>query len=318
MIDARAAAAASDATATATATGRARLLDRAALRAWPLPLLDGDGDKESRGRVLIVAGSREMPGAALLAARAALRVGAGKVAVATAAATAPGLALAVPELRVCGVPETAAGGLDPAGIDLIAALARQCGALLIGPGMQDEQAACRLARALMERLPDVPVILDATAMAAALHEPAARRPVLLTPHAGEMAHLCGDAKHEVLTDALERATDAARRWNATLVLKGATTVIAGAGEDAPPWRHSGGNVGLATAGSGDVLVGLIAGFVARGATLAQGAAWGVVLHALAGERLAARLGGVGYFASELLDELPPLLAALDADACAPG
>jgi hydroxyethylthiazole kinase-like uncharacterized protein yjeF len=224
----------------------------------------------------------------------------------------------VPELRVCGVPETAAGGLDPAGVDLIAALARQCGALLIGPGMQDEQAACRLARALMERLPDVPVILDATAMAAALHQPAARRPVLLTPHAGEMAHLCGDAKHEVLTDALERATEAARRWNATLVLKGATTVIAGAGEDAPPWRHSGGNVGLATAGSGDVLAGLIAGFVARGATLAQGAAWGVVLHALAGERLAARLGGVGYFASELLDELPPLLAALDADACAPG
>lgn len=293
----------------------ARLLDRAALRAWPLPLLEGDGDKESRGRVLIVAGCREMPGAALLAARAALRVGAGKVAVATAASVAPGLALAVPELRVVGVAETLDDGLDPRSADRIAGLARGAGVLLIGPGMQDEAASCRLARALIERLPDVPTILDAAAMGAVLHAPEARHPVLLTPHAGEMAHLCGDAKHEVQGLALDSAADAARRWNATVVLKGATTVIVGAGADGESWSHTGGNVGLATAGSGDVLAGLIAGFVARGATLAQGAAWGVVLHALAGERLAARLGGIGYFASELLDELPSLLAAMDADAC---
>jgi ADP-dependent NAD(P)H-hydrate dehydratase len=299
----------------ATAAGPMRLLDRAALRAWPLPLLDGNGDKESRGRVLIVAGSREMPGAALLAARAALRVGAGKVAVATAGTTAPGLALAVPELRVAGLPETQDGGLDPRSADRIAEMARQADALLIGPGMQDEAAACRLARALLERLSEVPTILDAAAMGAALNAPTARRPVLLTPHAGEMAHLGGDDKDVVQADALRQAVLAARRWNATIALKGATTVIAEAGEDAPPWRHTGGNVGLATAGSGDVLAGLIVGFVARGATLAQGAAWGVVLHALAGERLAARLGGVGYLASELLDELPPLLAAMDADAC---
>ncbi len=294
-----------------------RLLDSAALRAWPLPLLEGDGDKESRGRVLIVAGSREMPGAAVLAARAALRVGAGKVAVATAGPAATGLALAVPELRVAGVPETRAGGLDPRSADRIAAMGRGAGALLIGPGMQDEQAACRLATALLERLPDVPVILDAAAMAAALHEPAARRPVLLTPHAGEMAHLSGEPKDAVQADALGQAADTARRWNATVVLKGATTLIASADGEAPPWRHSGGNVGLATAGSGDVLAGLIAGFVARGAPLDQAAAWGVVLHALAGERLAARQGGVGYLASELVDELPSLMAAVGADACTP-
>jgi ADP-dependent NAD(P)H-hydrate dehydratase len=303
---------------TTDGTGDARLLDRAALRAWPLPLLDQEGDKESRGRVLIVAGSREMPGAALLAARAALRVGAGKVTGATAAATAPGLALAVPELRVAGVPETRDGGLDPRSADRIAALARQAAVVLIGPGMQDERAACRLAIALLERLPEVPTILDAAAMRAALHAPAARRRVLLTPHAGEMAHLGGAAKDDVQADALRHAIEAARRWNATVVLKGATTVIADEERAAAPWRHAGGNVGLATAGSGDVLAGLIAGFVARGATLTQGAAWGVVLHALAGERLSARLGGVGYLASELPDELPPLLAALDEDACGAG
>ena len=154
-------------------------------------------------------------------------------------------------------------------------------------------------------------------MAAALHEPAARRPVLLTPHAGEMAHLSGEPKDAVQADALGQAADTARRWNATVVLKGATTLIASADGEAPPWRHSGGNVGLATAGSGDVLAGLIAGFVARGAPLDQAAAWGVVLHALAGERLAARQGGVGYLASELVDELPSLMAAVGADACTP-
>lgn len=295
--------------------GGLRPLDRTALRAWPLPLLDGEGDKEARGRVVIVAGCREMPGAALLAARAALRVGAGKVAVATAGATAPGLALAVPELRVMGVPETRGGGLDPRSADRIATLLRRGGVLLIGPGMQDEAATCALARALLERLPQVPTILDAAAMGAALHQPADRAPLLLTPHHGEMAHLCGDAKHEVQASALENAVDAAERWNAVVVLKGATTLITAPGDTAPPWCHTGGNVGLATAGSGDVLAGLMAGLAARGATLAQAAAWGVVLHALAGDRLATRLGGVGYFASELLDELPPLLAALDADAC---
>jgi hydroxyethylthiazole kinase-like uncharacterized protein yjeF len=182
--------------------------------------------------------------------------------------------------------------------------------------MQDEPAACHLARALLQRLPDMPAILDAAAMGAALHEPRGRSPVLLTPHAGEMAHLSGDPKHEVQSDSLGMAADAARRWNAIMVLKGATTVISDGCEDTLPWRHSGGNVGLATAGSGDVLAGLIAGFAARGAGLVQAAAWGVVLHALAGERLAARMGGVGYLASELLDELPSLMAALNADACA--
>jgi hydroxyethylthiazole kinase-like uncharacterized protein yjeF len=130
-------------------------------------------------------------------------------------------------------------------------------------------------------------------------------PVLLTPHAGEMAHLTGIAKEEIGGAPERIALEAAQRWNAVVALKGARTVIAAPGGDR--WQHDGGNVGLATSGSGDVLAGIIAGLAARGADLTQAASWGVALHARAGERLAERLGKLGYLARELYDEIPTLL-----------
>ncbi|MET0333684.1 MAG: NAD(P)H-hydrate dehydratase [Rhizobacter sp.] len=289
-------------------TNVAQLIDDAALQAWPLPPLDHGCDKEARGRVVIIAGSREIPGAAILSAQAALRAGAGKVLIGTAESVAMHVAVAMPELRVVGLPETATGGFAPQGLArLQKALAGAC-AVLIGPGMQDEEASVLLTLALRHRFPDVPTILDAVAMGAASKELMPDTPVLLTPHAGEMAHLSGEAKERILDDPERAARDAARVWNAVVALKGATTVIADPG--GRQWRHEGGNVGLATAGSGDVLAGLIAGFVARGATLAQAAAWGVAVHAQAGERLVARLGGVGFLASELPGEVPALLQSL--------
>ncbi len=286
-----------------------RPLHPAALRGWPLPRPDADGDKETRGRAVIVAGSREMPGAAVLAATAALRAGAGKVVVCTAASAAMAVAATVPEARVIGLQETPAGGIDPAGAEQIAVLAQGAGALLVGPGMQDEPACCALAFALCVQAPDTALLLDAAAMGAVLQQrPWPARPPLLTPHAGEMAHLAGIDKQAVLADAHAAAADAARRWHALVVLKGASTVLAH--PDGQAWRHDGGSVGLATAGSGDVLAGLVAGLAARGAPLEQAAAWGVVLHALAGERLSARLGRLGYLARELAAEVPALMDAL--------
>jgi hydroxyethylthiazole kinase-like uncharacterized protein yjeF len=130
-------------------------------------------------------------------------------------------------------------------------------------------------------------------------------PVLLTPHAGEMAHLTGIAKDEIGAAPDRHASEAAQQWNAVVALKGARTVIAAPGGER--WQHEGGNVGLATSGSGDVLAGVIAGLAARGAGLAQAAAWGVALHARAGERLAERFGRLGYLARELCDVIPALL-----------
>lgn len=293
-------------------------IDSAALRAWPLPMPPAEGDKERRGHVLILGGSCEMPGAVILAATAALRAGAGKLTIATGASVAQLVALAMPEARVIGLRETAEGGFERAALDLLDPLAGKVDAVLIGPGMQDEAATAALVRALLPRLAGVSVVLDANAMGIVANpdlddadeaNPAApfrfAETVILTPHAGEMAHLSGRSKEEVLGDPDSAARAAAQAWNAVVALKGARTVISA--PEGGPWQHEGGNVGLAISGSGDTLAGIIAGLAARGATLAQATCWGVALHARAGEQLALRFGVLGYLAREIPAEIPALM-----------
>ena len=283
------------------------------LRAWPLPAHAADDDKEARGHVLVIGGSREMPGAVILAAIAALRAGAGKLTIATGASVAQLVASAIHESRVIGLPETACGGIAAGGAELLDDLAGRADAVLIGPGMQDEQAACSFTHALLKKFVDTTIVLDACAMAVVRGSQAYQEDaenvsdtrLILTPHAGEMAHLLGDAKETILDNACTAARDAARNWNAVVALKGGTTFIASPNGDT--WRHDGGNVGLATSGSGDVLAGIIAGLAARGATVTQAVAWGVALHARAGDNLAKRIGPIGYLAREITDEIPGLL-----------
>ena len=288
-------------------------IDAAALRGWPLPMPGAEGDKEERGHVLVLGGSREMPGAVILAATAALRAGAGKLTIATGASVAQLVALALPEARVIGLPETPQGGFTRDGMAALDPLAEKVNAVLIGPGMQDEISTAELVRALLPRLKGASVVLDACAMGIILNpdldDDAAPfrfdEPVIITPHAGEMAHLTGNTKEEISSSPDAMATGAAQTWHAVVALKGARTLIAAPNGDM--WQHEGGNVGLAISGSGDVLAGVIAGLAARGATLEQASCWGVALHALAGERLAARIGLLGYLARELPDEIPSLL-----------
>jgi hydroxyethylthiazole kinase-like uncharacterized protein yjeF len=282
-----------------------------ALRGWPLPMPSADADKEVRGHVLIVAGSREMPGAVLLSATAALRAGAGKLSIATAASVAPQLGVMVPEARVIGLAETADGGLLGDGVRGLHEVCRRAGAVLIGPGMQDEAASIALVRTLLPHCAHAPLILDAGAMCIARDGWRFDGPVLLTPHAGELAGLTGADKDEINARQEAAALEVARRWQATVALKGALTVIAT--PSGQQWSHRGGNTGLAISGSGDVLAGLIAGIAARGATLEQAAAWGVALHAMAGEQLSLRHGPLGYLAREISAEVPALLRALATD-----
>ena len=305
-------------------------LDDAALRGWPLPMPSAEGDKEERGHVLVLGGSREMPGAVILAATAALRAGAGKLTIATGASVAQLVALAIPEARVIGLRETGEGGFTRDAVAALDPLADKVSAVLVGPGMQDEAATAALVRALLPRLNGVGVVLDACAMGIVLdpdldgaggadqlrsaHSAPARfrfkHPVVLTPHAGEMAHLTGAPKEQIAEDPAAHAAAAAAQWNAVVALKGARTLIGA--PDGAMWQHEGGNVGLAISGSGDVLAGMIAGLAARGATLTQACCWGVALHARAGERLAERLGLLGYLARELPDEIPSLLESIQA------
>jgi hydroxyethylthiazole kinase-like uncharacterized protein yjeF len=287
------------------ARGAPHRLDRRALRRWPLPALSDDADKEARGRILVVAGSRAMPGAAVLAATAALRVGAGKLVIASGASVAPQMAFAMPEARVIALPETPAGGFAAEGLEQLAACVPDVHAVLVGPGLVDPPATTAFVDGLLPLLGGKAVVLDALAMDVVLRLGRFAEPVLLTPHAGEMAHLTDRTKEAVLADPATAATTAAALWNAVVAVKGPSTVIAS--PDGGRWLHEGGSRGLATSGSGDTLAGAIAGLCARGATLEQACAWGVVLHAQAGERLARRLAPVGYLARELPAEMTAVL-----------
>ena len=283
------------------------ILNAQSLRAWPLPVVSDDADKEARGAILVVAGSREMPGAAMLAATAALRAGAGKLVIATVRSMATGLALSVPEARVIGLPETPGGGLAMAGVPELEEVAAGCAAAVIGPGLMDDQGSCDFVAGLFPALAHCPVVLDALAMDVALRIAPFAVPVLLTPHAGEMAHLTRLSKEAICAEPHSVAMEAASRWNAVVALKGATTVIAT--PEGRMWTHEGGAAGLATSGSGDTLAGIIGGLAARGASLEQACAWGIVLHAAAGERLS-RKCPLGFLARELPGEVPAALHQL--------
>ena len=283
-------------------------LTDAALRERPLPQPGERADKESRGQVLVIAGSCEIPGAALLAATGALRAGAGKLAVATAASVAIPLALALPEARVIGLEETAAGGLATSGIARVAELAPKLAAVVVGPGMLDEDATAAFVRALLPHLAGCTVVLDAYAMSVVMDGTRLTPNVVLTPHAGEMAHLTGRSKDELVADPLAAARVAARKWNACVAFKGAETAVAL--PDGTLWLHRGGDAGLATSGSGDTLAGFIGGLAARGVGALDAALWGIRLHALAGEALARRHGPLGYLARELAGEVPNVMHAL--------
>ena len=283
-------------------------LDARLLRNWPLPEIPADADKEVRGRVLVIAGSREIPGAALLAATATLRAGAGKLVIATVESVATQLALAVPEARVIGLPETENGGLAMQGMAQLEQALQGADAVLIGPGLVDETGTARFVSGVLPLLVHAPVVLDALAMNVAKPGHSFRQPVLLTPHAGEMAHLRDIGKDQVLADPHEAVAQAAQEWNAVVALKGAQTLIAA--PDGGRWCHDAGHPGLATSGSGDVLAGLIAGLAAQQVPLQQACAWGVVLHALAGKALGRRVGPIGLLARELPGEVPRLMRQL--------
>lgn len=291
------------------------------LRGMPLPQPDGDGDKETRGRVLVVAGSVPVPGGALLAGIGALRAGAGKLQIATAAGIAPHLGLALPEALVAGLPETPDGGIAPDSAKVLAERASRCDTVLIGPGMMDEAAVVALTAGLLNRL-DAAVaspngggprfVLDAGALAGLGRDPGPVQRhaghVVITPHAGEMAGLLGCSREQVEADPLAAAWQTAAHLKAVVALKGSCTRIVT--PDGRAWAYRGGTVGLATSGSGDTLAGIVAGLLARGASPQQAAIWGVYLHGEAGNRLSRRIGPLGFLARELLAEIPPAMAAL--------
>ncbi|MFI4964359.1 MAG: NAD(P)H-hydrate dehydratase [Caulobacterales bacterium] len=286
---------------------------RELLSRWRLPQISGDSDKEGRGRVLVLAAGAQVAGATLLAALAALRAGAGKLQICAPASLATALALALPEARVIPAAETAGGELAPEAVRELGEALGRCDAAVVGPGMLDEALAGELALRLAEREGPA-LVVDAAALVGLAQDPgrAARRQgrLVLTPHLGEMAALIGSGKAEIEADPVAAAQTAAARFQAVVALKGAETFIVT--PEGRAWRHESRAVGLATSGSGDVLAGLVAGLLARGAAPDQAAVWAVFAHGQAGARLGERIGRLGFLARELLDEIAPVLNDLEA------
>jgi hydroxyethylthiazole kinase-like uncharacterized protein yjeF len=281
----------------------------------PLPRHQEGEDKDERGRVLVVAGSVEVPGGALLAGLATLRAGAGKVRIATCRSVAIPLAIAMPEARVIGLEETPAGGIAATEAESLARRAAAADAVLVGPGMLDSEAAASLTAGMLARSGDsgVPFVLDAAALRGLREGEVPRGQagrLIVTPHAGEMATLLGIDRAAVLADRLAAARRAAATLQAVVVMKGGCSFIVS--PEGRAWSCGRGNVGLATSGSGDTLAGIIAGLLARGAPPLEATLWGVFLHGEAGARLARRQGLVGFLARELLAEVPPIMAELSA------
>ncbi|HEX9938862.1 MAG TPA: NAD(P)H-hydrate dehydratase [Longimicrobium sp.] len=287
-------------------------LTPAVLRGIPLPEPDQRGSKEERGRILVAGGERENPGALLLAGTAALRSGAGKLRIATVESIAIALGIAIPEARVFALAETKEGAIAPSAGSEVVRLAGGVDAVVLGPGMIDEASATALTRTLLAAVDGPALALDAGCFAYLAANPDAllrlEGRAVITPHAGEMAKIVGVERGEVERDPLATARRAADELGVVVALKGPDTFIASPEGEA--YRYTGGSVGLATSGSGDVLAGIVGGLLARGADPLRAAAWAVYLHGEAGNALAAATGGIGYLARELGDEIPPLLQRL--------
>jgi ADP-dependent NAD(P)H-hydrate dehydratase len=284
------------------------------LAAHPLPFPQGEVDKDARGRVTVIGGHREVPGAVLIAGEAALRAGAGKVQIMTVKSTAIALSIAMPEARVIGLSENAVGDIDPSNAGGMTSSIQSNEAVLIGPGMLDDDAGGRLATTLLDALYGPSFVLDAAALTGLRDQQSVLKRqggrTVITPHAGEMATFLGMDRDDVLGDPVAAARRAAAVTGSVVVMKGSHThIVSPQGEI---WHSRHGNVGLATSGSGDSLAGIITGLLARGAAPLLAAQWAVFMHGEAGDRLGKRVGPLGFLARDIPAEIPAIMRDLAA------
>lgn len=287
------------------------VLDRAAVQEI-LPKRERASHKGSYGRLLTIAGSKNMSGAALLSVMAALRSGAGLVTLASTDRVIDAAAARICEATYLRLPEAPSGEIAAEGLrDIVTAMLRST-ACLIGCGMGCSENTARILRTVLENS-TVPVIIDADGINCLSRDiniiRTASAPVILTPHLGEMARLVRRPAAEIAADRFRIARDFAREWQVTLVLKDFITVIAL--PDGSLYLNTAGNPGMARGGSGDVLAGIIGSLTAQGIAPGLAAAAGVHIHALCGDGAAARLSEYGMLPSDIIDELPLLFQSID-------
>lgn len=281
-------------------------LDRNTLADHPLPPVI-DGDKTSKGGILVIAGSRQVPGAALLAATAAMRAGAGRLRIATVESVAPQVAIAMPEAMVVGLAEHRNGGFAASAVDGIGDLAQSADAVVAGMGLERGDVCKRISDVLLDS--PARLALDAALLHSLepLDPPDSHRPQLpiLLPHAGELASLLGCEKEEIEARPIHYGFRAAQLYQSMVLVKGVTSHVVH--PDGRAWAYDGGAPGLGVSGSGDTLAGIVGGLLARNAEPLNALLWGVWLHGEAGSTLAKKVGPIGFLAREIPDAIPALL-----------
>ncbi len=277
-----------------------------------LPRRPLNANKGTFGRVLVVAGSINYIGAAYLACNGAMRVGAGLATLATAASLQPILATKLTETTYLPLPESQPGIISPQAAELISQQFSNYDVLLLGCGLGQSQPVIEFINSVLSQ-PELPaLILDADGLNTLSKTPNWWRHLtidaIITPHPGEMSRLSGLTVAAIQSDRAGIARGLASKWHKTIVLKGAYTVIAA------PDGHCRispiANPGLASAGTGDVLAGAIAGLMAQGLSLFDAAALGVYLHGKAGEIVKDIIGHAGMMATDLLSALPVVIKRL--------
>jgi NAD(P)H-hydrate epimerase len=288
------------------------LLDRGS--AWGvIPSRQRDAHKGDYGHLMVVGGSPGKAGAAAMAARGALRTGAGLVSVATPNAIVPIIQSQLAEAMCIPSAESIEGTLGIGAVDELLKAADAMSAVAIGPGLSTHFETVQAVRNLIQSMA-CPLVVDADGLnALAGHTNILKRtkaPVILTPHPGEMGRLLSIAAADVQKDRVGVASRFAREFNVTLVLKGAGTVVAV--PDGRVFINSSGNPGMATGGTGDVLTGMIGGLLAQGFTSGQAACMGVYLHGLAGDLAAKEKGEAALIAGDLIERIPEAMNAVTA------
>jgi len=262
-----------------------------------------DGHKGVYGHVLVIAGSRDMSGAASLCAGGALRGGAGLVTVATPEPVQSIVAATQPCALTAGLPMNAEGRISASSESIVMPLAAKADVLAVGPGLGGGLGVTETVTALLT-LSDRPVVLDADGINVLGRKPGVlrrRAALVLTPHPGEFARLTETTVAEVQASRESQAVSFAREFGVVLALKGHATLVT---DGRRLYRNTTGNPGMATGGAGDVLTGLIAALIGQGLDAFAAAQLGVHLHGLAGDFARDEIGEASLIASDLLTYLP--------------
>ncbi|MFH1263366.1 MAG: NAD(P)H-hydrate dehydratase [Pseudomonadota bacterium] len=266
-----------------------------------------DSHKGSFGHVLVLAGSPQKSGASVLTSKAALRSGAGLVTLAVPESAHSIVKSQLVEVMTEPLPDDGSGGLGPKALSDLLRICEGKEVLVAGPGLLPTNSLKSLLEKLIQAI-KIPIVLDADGLNVFGKNigrlSLALKRMVLTPHPGEMSRLTGKTIKEIQANRIESARRFSDRTGAVLVLKGARSVVAC--PDGRTFINPTGNPGMATAGMGDVLSGIVGSFVAQGLSLDRAAIAGVFHHGWAGDRVARKNGSRGLLASDLIDELPHL------------